>query len=157
MPASLKSELKALGLDLDGRPRDIEHETWARMLATTVRQLYPTSSTDDGYFRLGATIMEGYESTIMGKALFAMMRMLGPHRVIKRASESLRSGNTYSQATVKPLGGNQYEIWTNECNGNPNYIRAIVTGALQRAGAKDLQVKVLSFDGRQATFDVRWA
>lgn len=38
--------------------------------------------------------MQGYETTIMGKALFAMMRMLGPHRVIKRASSNLRNANS---------------------------------------------------------------
>ncbi len=157
VPPALKEELKALGLDLDAKVTDVEQERWAKLLAVTVRHLYPGQSVDDGYYRLGETIVQGYESTVMGKALFAMMRVLGPHRVLKRATASLQSGNTYSEAIVKQLEDNRYEVWTNECNGNANYLRAVLFGALHRAGAKDLQVKVLSFDGHAATFDVRWS
>lgn len=157
VPSALKEELKTLGLDLDAKPKDVEQELWAKILAATVRHLYPQLSVDDGYFKLGETILKGYETTIMGKALFAMMRMLGPHRVLKRASTNLRNGNTFSEANVKELGGNRYEVWTNECNGNANYLRAIFFGALFRAGAKDLQVKVLTFDGHAATFDISWS
>ena len=156
VPPALKDELRELGLDLEGKPRDIEHEPWVKMLAATVRHLYPRLSVDDGYYQLGDTIMRGYESTIMGKALFAMMRMLGPHRVLKRASSSLRSGNTYSDAKVTELGGNHYEVWTNECNGSPHYLRGIFFSALTRAGAKGVSVKVLSYDGHAATFDINW-
>lgn len=94
IPAALKAELRSLGLDLDGKPRDIEQGAWVNILAATVRHLYPRLSPDEGYYRLGETIVQGYETTIMGKALFAMMRMLGPHRVIKRASSNLRNANS---------------------------------------------------------------
>jgi uncharacterized protein (TIGR02265 family) len=153
----LKAELFELGLDLEAAPKDVSQEQWAKILAAAVKHLYPRLSTDDGFYRLGETLMQGYESTIMGKALFAMMRLLGPHRVIKRLTSQLRSGNTYSEGTAKETGPNRYEVWTNECNGNPGYLRAVLYGGLYRAGAKNLQVKILSFDGHAATFDVSWA
>lgn len=157
VPSALKEELKPLGLDLDGKPRDVEQGQWAQMLAVTVKHLYPHLSADDGYYRLGEAVVQGYENTIMGKALFAVMRMLGPHRVIKRSTANLQSANTFSQATVKQLEPNHYEVWTNECNGNANYLRALMFGALQRSGAEDLKIEVLGFDGHAATFDIRWA
>ena len=74
----------------------------------------------------------------------------------QRITHQLRSGNTYSEGLAKSLGENRYEVWTNECNGNPGYLRAILFGGLHRAGAKSLRVSVLSFDGHAATFDVAW-
>src|SRR5215213_4648597 len=61
VPSALKEELKTLGLDLDAKPRDIEQAKWAQVLGVTVRHLYPRLSTDDGYYRLGETIVQGYE------------------------------------------------------------------------------------------------
>lgn len=58
---------------------------------------------------------------------------------------------------MKHLGGNRYEVWTNECNGNPHYVRAVLFGGLERSGAKDLKVGLVSFDGHAATFDILWA
>ncbi|MBL8956003.1 MAG: DUF2378 family protein [Myxococcaceae bacterium] len=155
--ASLKAELKSLGLDLDSKAVDVQQEVWVKMLAATVRDLWPNLSADEGYYRLGELIVQGYETTIMGKALFAMMKLLGPHRVLKRATSSLQNANTYSTAEVKPLGGNRYEVWTNECNGNANYLRAVLFSALSHAGAAGLQVKVLTYDGHAASFDISWS
>lgn len=154
---ALDAELRAVGVALDEKPKDLPQETWAKVLAACVKHLYPRLSVDEGYWRLGETLMNSYESTIMGKALFAMMKMLAPTRVLKRVTANLRNANNFSEGTAKELGPTHYEVWTNECHGNPNYLGAVVFGALHRSGCKDLKVKVLTFDGHAATFDIAWS
>jgi uncharacterized protein (TIGR02265 family) len=152
----LKAELATLGLDLDKKAIDVERERWAPMLAATVKALYPSLPTDEGYFRLGRAAMDGYESTVMGKALFAMMRLLGPTRTTRRVAENLRNANTYALAKHNELAPNKHEVWVNECNGNPGYLRGVLFGALERTGAQNIKVETLKFDGHAGTFAVSW-
>jgi uncharacterized protein (TIGR02265 family) len=156
IPSTLKAELLSLGLDLDKKPIDLPHETWVKVIGAAVRGLWPNLPPEEGGFRLGRTLIEGYEQTLMGQALIGMVRLLGPLRTVRRATTNLRNGNTYSEAKHIELAPNRHEVWINECNGNPGYIRGVLFGAIERSGAKNLKLETKSFDGHAATFTVSW-
>jgi uncharacterized protein (TIGR02265 family) len=156
VPPQLRSSLKELGVDLDDKPKDLPHEVWVKVLAAGVRTLHPNLPPDEGYFRLGRTLIDGYEQTLMGKALIGMMKLLGPLRTVRRVMVNLRNGNSYSEATAKELGPTHHEIWINECNGNPGYIRGVLFAAIEKSGAKNLKIVTKGVDGPGATFDVTW-
>jgi uncharacterized protein (TIGR02265 family) len=149
----LKAELAALGLT---GPVDVEQERWVSALKVVVRHLYPGVPPDEAYFRLGRELIAGYEETLLGRAAMGMMRLLGPQRTVRRVMVNLRSANNYAEATSKELSANRYEVWVNECNGNPNYLRGVLFEALARSGAKNLKMDTTAFDGHAATFAVSW-
>jgi len=155
--APLKAELLGLGLDLDQKPKDLPQETWVKMLAAAVKHLYPRLPPDDGFFRLGETLMQGYSQTVMGRALFAMLKLLGPQRVLKRIAANLRSGNTYSEASAKELAPKKYEVWDERVQRQPGVpARRAVQRPARRGGAGAAGEGAL-FDGHAATFEVTWS
>jgi uncharacterized protein (TIGR02265 family) len=153
---ALKLELKGLGLDLDQKAKDIPQQEWAKILACAVRHLFPTDTADQGYYRLGETLMQGYADTFMGKAVFTTLRLLGPSRAARRIASTIKSGNNYIDAKFTELAPNHFEMWASEVNGNPHYARAVMIVGLRAAGAKNVRIEAKSFDGHAATFDIAW-
>ena len=157
LPQPLKDELRTLGLDVEQPAHDVPRTRWAEMLGAAVKHLYGALPADEGYFRLGQALMDGYKDTIIGKALFATLRLLGPERVLRRAVSLLQNGNNYVEGRITELAPRRYEMWINECNGNPHYVRGVLTAGLTATGVRALQCEVTAFDGHQATFLTTWA
>lgn len=154
---ALKTKLAALGADLDGRPKDVPRDAWEQMLRATVESLYPTLPPDAGYFELGCSLLRGYNETLTGKALLSVLRVLGPMRGLKRMTTNLKMGNNYNQLRLVEHGPARVEVWVNECNGNPHYVRGVIFEGLRFAGAKDVRVEARGFDGHACTYDLSWA
>ena len=45
----------------------------------------------------------GYEKTLVGSALTAMLRVLGPKRTLERMTRNFRTANNYTEVTVEAL------------------------------------------------------
>lgn len=148
------AKLKTLGIDLAGKPREVPHAQWKEALAVAA-DLFE-GDPDARYRQLGRSVLLRYEETVMGKAAVAVMRIMGPRRILTRAHSSLRSGNNYIEATFTPKTETSWEASVNECNGNPHYIAGVVEQGLIISGAREVEVAVRSFDGHRATFDIRW-
>jgi uncharacterized protein (TIGR02265 family) len=152
----LKAELKLAGLDLTGRllpayPFDV----WMRSLEITARSLYPALPAEESMFLVGTAFIEGYKETFLGRAVLGVVRVLGPHRAMLRATQSFRSGNNYTQTTLKVLDVNVLELWMNEVGPWPSFTAGIVHAALSVTGVTP-KVEVLDHDGQAATYRVSW-
>jgi len=152
----LKAELAGLGVDLDAAPRDVARTVWAQCLAAAVRHLFRDVPADEGYYRLGRALIDGYGQTVLGRAIFATFRLLGPDRALKRAVVLIRNGNNYIESRLTPVAPRRYEFWVNEHNGNPHYVRGVVTAGLEMTGARNPKCDVTSFDEHQATYVAYW-
>lgn len=151
----LQARLKALGIDLSGKPKSVPHAQWKDALRLAATELFDGSE-DERYRQLGNAVLLRHEETVMGKAVIAVMRLMGPTRVLKRINSTLGSGNNYIQANLAPTSLTSWEGTVNECNGNPYYIAGVVQQGLIITGAKDPRVLVSGFDGHSATFQISW-
>ena len=148
------AKLKDLGIDLDGKPRSVPHAQWIQALQVAATLF---EGTEDERFRaLGRSVLLRYEDTVMGKAVVAVMRLMGPRRILGRINTSLRSGNNYIHATLAPTGPTTWEGTINECNGYPQYIVGVIEQGLIIAGAKEVNIEVSGFDGHAAKFRITW-
>ena len=148
------AKLKDLGIDLDGKPKSVPHAQWIQALQVAATLFEGTE--DERYRALGRSVLLRYEDTVMGKAVVAVMRLMGPRRILARINTSLRSGNNYIHATLAPTGPTTWEGSINECNGYPQYIVGVIEQGLIIAGAKEVNITVSDFDGHAAKFSITW-
>jgi len=152
--ADVAAKLKPLGIDLAGKPKSVPHAQWKQALVLAAGLFEGTP--DERFRALGRAVLQRYEETLMGKPVVGLMRLLGPKRILQRVNSTLRSGNNYIVANLKPTGERSYEGDVNECNGNPHYVAGVIEQGLIISGATNVRVEVKDFDGHRATYLIAW-
>ncbi len=153
----LKARLKAAGLDLDAKLEPAySMAQWTTFITIAAQLLHSDVDLPKGLHRLGETLLAGFFEGGVGKALSALVRIIGPRQTLMRMKRNLRSGNNYSESEVTEIAPGEYRLWVNE----PGVTRYITQGILQAglaiAGAKGLTVSVEQFDDESVTYLVRW-
>ncbi|MBM7117775.1 DUF2378 family protein [Archangium primigenium] len=150
--------LMALGVN----PRRLEPAfpvaVYIRVLDFIGQQLWPGLSREEAAFAVGRAFMVAYRQTLMGKAVFSITRVIGPHRALDRMSRNFRSANNYTETRLTPLGPNRYALWFNHAT-NTGFFRGLLTEALEGIGVRGLSVTLMDSGGQEpgATFLVSWS
>jgi uncharacterized protein (TIGR02265 family) len=131
-------------------------ETYTALIDFITGQLWPGLSQEEAGFELGRAFMRSYRETLMGKAVFSVTKVLGPHRTLERMSRNFRSANNYTETRLRKVGPTTYELWFNYAL-RTGYFRGLLTEALEKAGAQGLSVKLAaSTPSGEATFRISW-
>ncbi len=152
-----KDALKALGLDLR-RPLEPGYplETWFKVMRYGAALVAPGRSEAEQFELLGRRFIDGYEQTMVGRALLATMRVLGPRRTLERMSRNFRSGNNYTETQLVPKGPTDFELSFNQVK-SPEFYRGMLLAGLGRTDARDLAIQLVRHDGQGTTFRVTWS
>ena len=151
----LRTALHQLGLDVDHVLPAYALDTWEHSLRVTCGHLFPDKALDDAMAELGRQLIAGYQDTAIGKAIFPLMRILGPARVLARMSRNFQSGNNYTDTRVTMLGPSEAVLWFNRVI-QPAFYRGILEAGLFAAGAKELSVELGDRQGEGFSFRIRW-
>ena len=149
--------LDALGIDLSkpllpGYPIEV----YSALIGFIGRQRFPQLPEEEADFEVGRAFIEAYTTqSVMGKALKGLLRVIGPHRAIERMSRTYRSANNYTETRLQQLGPARYELWFNFVL-RPGYFRGMVHETLSLCGVKQLEVKTVVAENKEATFHVSW-
>lgn len=119
------------------------------------RELHPGLGPDDASCALGRGFMDGYGETMVGRAMMAMMRLIGPRRTLERVSRQFRTGNNFSETKLTPVGATEYHLWVNECR-LPGWYIGLLSRGLELAGAKAVKVELIHRDQAGGNFRVQW-
>jgi len=158
LTARCKERLRQAGLDLD---RKLEPSyplgQWKEFLRLVVRELYPQHPAEAAYLELGVLFMDGFLETFIGKATMSVLRVLGPHRALKRLSHNLRAGNNFSKVELTVHGPTDMELWLNDVFADhPAFTEGLLHRGHTASGAHACRVETLAFDGAAATLRIRW-
>jgi uncharacterized protein (TIGR02265 family) len=109
--AATRKRLKTIGIDLD-QPFLVAYSipTWFAAIHVCAEVLYPNIPSEQARYRLGRQLVDGYGQTTMGRAVFAMLRMLGWERSLTRISRGLQSGTNYLAARTRFLESGALEM-----------------------------------------------
>ena len=152
-----RERLKALGVDLSRRLLPAySFATWMAALKVAAEEVYGSHSEAEAMFKLGEQFIDGYQNTMLGRAVLGLVRVLGPKRTLMRATQNFRSGNNYTETKLSDLGQNAMELWMNEVGPYPSFTAGIVHAAMRASGAQGLSVETKAYDGHAATYLVRW-
>jgi uncharacterized protein (TIGR02265 family) len=108
------------------------------------------------FAEVGRLFMKGYEKTLIGNALLAVLRVLGPKRTLERMTRNFRTANNYTEVTVEPLAPNHHRVRITHVTRPGLFVGLLEVGCTY-AGAKDLSVTLLEHAGQVAQYEVKWA
>lgn len=154
---TLTSKLRELGIDL-AKPLLPAYPVpvWNQALEAAGRALYPNEELTVAVRRIGERMISGYNLTLIGKAVIAMAKLIGPRRALLRTRQNWRSGNNYSEAEVTELAPTDFRLVLNE-SGVSRWVSAgLLQAGLEMAGAQALKVELESFTDTHATYRVTW-
>jgi uncharacterized protein (TIGR02265 family) len=169
--ASYESLIRLLGPKLDARAHerfrahgvDLEkplqpaypYAAWIESLKVTFDLVAPGAPVEVASHRVGRLLVTSLEKTTVGKALFALLRVIGIRRGLDRITRTIRMTNNYSQTKLTEQADGSFEIWCSQVT-YPHYYRGVFEAGLESLGAKDVKVEVLSHDPAGATFSLRF-
>jgi uncharacterized protein (TIGR02265 family) len=153
---SAKARFKEHGVDFD-KPLHAAYplKTWIQSLELACDLIAPGKSRDEQTWEVGRQIVLSFTQTMVGKATFGVLRVLGPHRGLERMRRSLRMSNNYSETTLEKSESG-YVMWCSRVTF-PHYYRGVLEAGLESVGAKDIEVRVLSHDQDGARFAIRFS
>lgn len=108
------------------------------------------------FTEVGRLFMLGYEKTLVGQALIAVLRVLGPKRMLDRMTRNFRTANNYTEVVVEAVTATQHTVRITHVT-RPGLFIGLLEKGLTYAGAKNLSVKLIDHHDTVARYDVRWA
>jgi uncharacterized protein (TIGR02265 family) len=149
-------QLRELGIDPRGKLAvAYPLQVWVDSLKLASTVLAPDATLDDGAEVVGRRFLEGYGGTLMGSALLAGVRLLGPHRMLERMTRNLRTGTNYLEARLEQTGPTRYVI-TCRPVVIAGFYRGLFAAGLEMSGAKGASVVLMRSAGDSAVYDLSW-
>ena len=147
IPPGLRAELRALGIDLD-RPLLPAYpaELWHRALHLVAQRLYPELGFAEAYRKMGERTVYGLEATLLGKAMIAMAKLVGPRRTLLRLPNSVKSGLNFAQLEAKELAPNTFVLTSQPYMGYGEFMQGSVSAAIDLTGGVEGAVEIVEYD-----------
>jgi len=150
------AELALLGVDL-GKPLQSAYpvELYVTVMDYIIRKRWPELSPEEGGHELGRAFMRAYRQTLMGKAVYALTKLIGPHRTLERITRNFRTANNFTETQLERVGPASYVLRFGYVT-RVGYLQGLLTEALEGTGARGLAVNLLSMAEEGATFRITW-
>lgn len=108
--ASLKLKLRGAGVDLDHLQPSYTPPVVAQAFDVAVEHLSPGMAREPAWRVLGTRFIIGFRSTLVGSVVLAVFPLLGPERLLKRATQSHGVTGDFGRTTLVPLGKNHFRF-----------------------------------------------
>ncbi len=153
-----RRRLKDVGLDLAEPLRPAYAlEQWKAFLRVAVADIFPGMPAPEAWSALGERYLRGYRQTAQGRASMSLVTRLGPRHTVERVSHNMRAGNNFNEAKLEDVGTHTATVWVKDVAAdNPCFIGGFLAETLRSAGAEDLRVDPVAFDGVSATYRLAW-
>lgn len=158
VPAELKAQLRSVGVDLD-KPLLPAYpvQTWCRCVELSAPVAFPRERRELAWRKLGERMIDGYQDSMIGSAMFSMLRLLGPKRMLQRAQKNFRTGNNYSEVRITEVSPNVLDLWFNETDEPLRYFTSgLVLAGMRVGGAEEPQVDIVDKDAKGFTLRATW-
>jgi uncharacterized protein (TIGR02265 family) len=121
------------------------------------QELYPDRSVPEAWRQLGERMVEGYQETVLGGSMFALLKALGPRRMLTRAQKNFRSGNNYTQVRSRDVAPTVMEMWMNDTHLMSYFVQGMLLAALRASGVQESTVDILHADEQGTTYRISWS
>lgn len=153
--APTMERVRALGIDFDKLLPAYPVETWYAGIELAMSRFDPSLTPEQKQNHFGVRLVEVYGDTLVGKAMYAMMRLIGPERSIQRATRSFRTATNFLDTSYVVHGPRDWELTMNEVVF-PHRYPGFFEKALSVAGAKNVKVELTRLTDTHASYRSRW-
>lgn len=150
------TKLRELGIDFARLQPAYPIATWYACIEVAMNRFNPAWSTEEKQHHFGVRLLEVYGETLVGKATYTMMKLIGPERTIQRATRAFRTATNFLETQATMLGPREFEMSLNEVVF-PHRYPGFFSKALTLAGAKDADVRLTSLSETHAVFRAQWS
>lgn len=155
--AKTKQRLKTAGVDVDQPLKSTyPFDTWMQAIAICAEGVHPDLSPLEGRRQLGRALVTGYQQTLVGRAMLRFVKFKGPRKALDSCRNTMRSGNNYTETTLKEVAPTCVELWMNVVGPYPEFTAGIFEAGIEVSGGSACQVDVVSHDGMAATYKISW-
>lgn len=153
-----RRRLREAGLDLNEPLRPAYGlEQWKAFLRVAASDVFPAASPKEAWFGLGERYLQGFRQTSQGRASMALVTRLGPRHTLERVPHNVRAGNNFNEVRVEELGTHAATLWMKDVAAdNPFFACGFLAETLRTAGAGDIVVDPVAFDGTAVTIRLTW-
>ncbi len=154
---ALEASLKAAGLRLD-KPFQAAYpvEVWLQSVQLTAKHLHPEDSIPEAYRKLGRSTIVGFTETLIGRALFSLLRLIGPVRALDRAARNYASANNFTKVVLTRVGPTSFDFHLNEVDMPPQYDMGVLEEALVQLHVTSPRVTLQNQDPQGFTMRLEW-
>lgn len=157
VPPGLREKVRTLGIDLTKKLLPAYPvRVWNEVLVEAIAVLYPGQPLPQAARLLGERMMDGYRNTLVGQAVLALAKIIGPRRALLRSQQNWRSGNNYSEVKVEELAATDFRLTFNEADVSRWVSQGLLAAGLVFAGARDLSVEIESFTDTEVVYRITW-
>jgi uncharacterized protein (TIGR02265 family) len=148
--------LGALGVARTHRLPAYEFELWCKIIEYIAHATYPDLPIGDAEYAIGREFVERYAETFVGRALFAMLRLIGAVRTIDRLSRSFRTGTNFTTIDIREQTETSCLLDFNIVEPRARLTQGILARGLEVAGIKGVVVTLESLQGERAVYRLAW-
>ena len=150
------AHLASLGVSRSHPLPAYEFGLWCRVIEYVAQQVHPEKSLPEAEHQLGRNFMERYAETLIGRALFALLRLLGTKRIVHRLTRSFRTGNNYTEVEVVDETETGCVLVFNVIEPRGQMTLGVLEKGLQFAGIPGITVALESLEGERARYRLSW-
>jgi uncharacterized protein (TIGR02265 family) len=151
-----KAQFKAISVDFDQQLLPAyPFETWVKAMNLGSLLVLPNGTEAARHEAMGRQLLDGYAETLVGKALLAAMRVIGPKRMLERMARNLRTGNNYTETKLTVLDDGTHQLWCSKV-ASTNFYKGLMRRGVEISGGKEVTVQALQRDEAGATFAITW-
>lgn len=149
-------ELKSQGFDKNA-PLHAAYplKTWLLVLEAGVRACEGRSR-EEALRHLGARAIAGFRETLIGRALFQLLTIIGLERGLKRVTRSFRNGNNFLELDLLRFEPGRAALRARNVAGVPEHFLGMLVAGCEAVGARDVQGRVLAQTLGGADFELTW-
>lgn len=157
-PAAVDLGFRGIGIDFAKLIPAYARLQFIDALRLSAKLAYPELPPNEAFRGVGRLVVDGYVETIMGKAVHAAARLMGPMWVLKRMTRTLRTSDNCTEASASEISPTEVTIWMNDHLGCFGYYEGIYEATVRVSGGRDGVCTMESTSGeRAATYRVRWS
>ncbi|OJH34886.1 DUF2378 family protein [Cystobacter ferrugineus] len=154
-----RQRLKDAGLDLEQKlSPTYTLDQWKQFLRIAADHVYAGMPAEAAYYSLGERFIDGYFSTLFGRALLGMARLMGPRRTLTQARLCFRTSANCSEVRIVERGPMEVEVWLTDIGADlPTFVAGVLARTTELSGGQRVVALPEGFDGQSATYHVRWS
>lgn len=156
LPPDGWTALGRLGIERTRRLPAYDFGAWCEAVALLAKALHPGLEPGDAEFQLGNDFIERYAESFIGRALFSVLKLLGPRRVLGRMARSFRTGTNFTQVELTEETASSALMRIGAIEPRARFTHGLLTRGLMLAGIPTVRVQLEGIDGETATFRVSW-
>lgn len=119
--------------------------------------LLPEKSRAEALEQLGGAAIEGFRQTLIGTALFQLLKLIGLERGLQRVTRSFRSGNNFLELELTSFTDGRAQLSAKNVMGVPEHFLGMLVAGCSAVGARSVQGRIVESSGSACTYELTWA